>query len=90
MAEDRETRLKRLRYRSWHRGTKELDLLMGPFADSELAGLDSGALDDFESLMEAPEPLLYAMLTGKASPPPEHDHETLRRLLSFLERPRSA
>lgn len=90
MTEDRRTRVKRLRYRSWHRGTKELDLLMGPFADAELEALADPALDDYEALMEAPEPLLYAMLTGKASPPPEYDTATLRRLLTFLERPRRA
>lgn len=90
MTEDRQTRIKRLRYRSWHRGTKELDLLMGPFADSELEALDGEGLDRYEALMEAPEPLLYAMLTGKASPPPEYDTAVLQRLLRFLERPRRA
>ena len=90
MTEDRRTRIKRLRYRSWHRGTKELDLLMGPFADAELEQLESAALDEYETLMEAPEPLLYALLTGKASPPPAYDTTTLRRLLTFLERHRRA
>ncbi len=51
---------------------------MGPFSDSGLAGLDESGLDDYESLMEAPEPLLYAMLTGKATPPPAYDHAVLR------------
>ncbi|NIP76442.1 MAG: succinate dehydrogenase assembly factor 2, partial [Xanthomonadales bacterium] len=40
MTGDRETRLRRLRIRSWRRGTREMDLILGPFADARLADLD--------------------------------------------------
>lgn len=83
MADDIETRRKRLRFRSWHRGTKELDLLLGGFADRELGNMDSGALDRFEALLEVPEPVIYAWLTGQSAPPPDFDHEVTRRLLAF-------
>ena len=48
---DRETRIKRLRIRSWRRGTKEMDMILGPFADSGLDGLDdaAGRLPDMSS-----------------------------------------
>lgn len=83
MTDDIETRRKRLRFRSWHRGTKELDLLLGGFADRELHNMDSKALDRFEALLEVPEPVIYAWLTGQSTPPADFDHEVTRRLLTF-------
>ena len=77
-----ETRRKRLRFRSWHRGMKELDLLLGGFADRELDAMDEADLDRFEALLEVPEPTIYAWFTGQAVPAPEHDHEISRRLIA--------
>ncbi|GAB5467983.1 MAG: succinate dehydrogenase assembly factor 2 [Rhodospirillales bacterium] len=66
--EDLAIRVKRLRYRSWHRGTKELDLLLGPFADESLPESSGETMDTFEVLLDLPEPLLYSLLTGEAEP----------------------
>ncbi len=82
MSQDPETRRKRLVYRSWHRGTKELDLLIGSFAERHLAVMSGEQLDRFESLLEVPEPLLYDWLTGMSAPPPEFDHDVTRLLLN--------
>ena len=90
MTEDIETRRKRLRFRSWHRGTKELDLLLGGFADSELGAMDTPELDLYEALLEVPEPALYAWLSRQAAPPPDYDHEVMRRLIAFTFAPRRA
>jgi antitoxin CptB len=49
---DHATRLKRLRFRAWHRGTKEADLLIGGFFDRAASGWDGPALDRFEALLE--------------------------------------
>lgn len=78
-----ETWRKRLRYRSWHRGTKELDLLLGTFAERELASLSAEQLARYEALLELPEPILYAWLSGQGTPPAEFDHDVTRRLLGF-------
>lgn len=72
MSEAREVRLRRLRLRSWRRGIREMDLILGGFADAELAGLDDAALDAYERLLEAPDWDLYAWVTGAAEPPGEH------------------
>lgn len=64
MNESREIRLKRLRLRSWRRGTREMDLILGPYADAALAGLDDAALDAYEALLEQPDPDLYAWVCG--------------------------
>ena len=43
-AEPHEIRLKRLRIRSWRRGMKEMDLLLGPFSDGPIAALSHAEL----------------------------------------------
>ena len=57
-------RRKRLLFRCWHRGTREMDLILGRFADTEIASLDDGELELLERLIELPDPDLYAALTG--------------------------
>jgi antitoxin CptB len=49
---DRETRLKRLRFRAWHRGTKEADLMVGGFFDRFSTGWGNDQIAWFEALME--------------------------------------
>ena len=83
LAEDLEQRRKRLAFRAWHRGMKELDLLIGRFAECHLADMDEGQLDRFEELLGVPEPVLYDWLTGKAEPEAAFDHEVTRQLLNF-------
>jgi antitoxin CptB len=78
--DDLAVRRKRARFRAWHRGTRELDLIMGRFADREIDGLDSDDLDRFERLMDEAEGDLYAWVTGQAQPPVEFDTPLLRRL----------
>jgi antitoxin CptB len=68
MGETREIRLKRLRIRSWRRGTREMDLILGPYADGALFALDDGALDDYEALLEQPDPDLYVWISGTGEP----------------------
>jgi antitoxin CptB len=74
---------KRLRYRAWHRGTKELDLLLGRFADARLGDMDRTALADFEVLSEVPENVLYRWITGAGALPEHADSATARELLAF-------
>jgi len=72
MTEDRKIRLKRLRLRSWRRGTREMDLILGPFADSGLADLDDTALDAYERLLEENDWDLYYWVTGARETPARH------------------
>ena len=90
MTEDLEIRRKRLRFRCWHRGTKELDLLVGRFADAHLAALDGADLDRLEALLEVPEPLLYDWVLGRRPPDPEHDHAVMARLVAYSQAPETA
>lgn len=67
-----EARLKRLRMRSWRRGTKEMDLILGPYADAHLAGMDAAALEAYEALLEEMDSDLYPWITGAQPVPPAH------------------
>ncbi len=82
-SEGLDARRRRLLFRSWHRGTREMDLIMGRFADAMIGDLTAAELDDFERLSEAPEPDLYAWITDKRPVPAEHDHALFRRLRDF-------
>ncbi len=57
-------RRKRLLFRCWHRGTREMDLIIGRFADAHLTELSDAELTELEQLIELPDPDLYAALIG--------------------------
>ncbi len=69
MSELREVRLKRLSMRSWRRGTKEMDLILGPFADARLAALAPDALDLYEALLAENDQDLYPWISGGRAAP---------------------
>ncbi len=69
--EDHETRLKRLRLRSWHRGIKEMDLILGRFADTEMAKLNATELDEHEIMMSENDHDLYQWVSGQSEVPIE-------------------
>lgn len=64
-----EPRLKRLKIRSWRRGTKEMDLILGPFFDARGAGLDAETLDRYEALLGENDQDLYQWFSGQANAP---------------------
>jgi antitoxin CptB len=76
-------RRKRLLFRSWHRGTREMDLILGRFADAEITGLSDDELVEFERLMEIPDPDLYAALIGDKPLAAEHQSALFDRLKAF-------
>ncbi len=65
-------RLKRLRMRSWRRGTREMDLVLGPFADERLDAMDAAALDLFEALLAENDQEILPWITGQTAPPPHY------------------
>ncbi len=78
-------RLKRLGFQSWHRGFREMDLLLGQFADAELSLLSSDELNDYERLLEAPDWDLYAWFTGTKPVPDNWDGPAFRRILTHIQ-----
>lgn len=69
MQETAEARLKRMRMRSWRRGTKEMDLVLGPWADAHLAGLEDARLALYDRLLEENDQDLMAWLLGQTPAP---------------------
>ncbi len=76
-------RRRKLKFRSWHRGMREMDLIMGRFADAFVDRMAAPELDQFERLIELPDPELMVWITGSAAPPAAHDTPMLRRLRDF-------
>ena len=68
-----ETRLKRLLYRSWHRGCKETDIVLGNFAERHLHELDGEMLAVYEALLDENDIDIWNWLTGQAACEPRYD-----------------
>ena len=83
-------RRKRLLFRCWHRGTREMDLILGRFADTEIADLTEAELVQLEHLIEVPDPDLYAALIGNAPLAPEYASSLFERIRSFRSADRDA
>lgn len=58
MPDDLEMRRRRAGYRASHRGTKEMDIILGRYAEARLAGMQHDELSVFERLLALPDPLL--------------------------------
>ncbi|HSK38178.1 MAG TPA: succinate dehydrogenase assembly factor 2 [Arenibaculum sp.] len=78
-----EVRRKRLSFRSWHRGTREADLIMGRFADRYVREMTEEQLDRYERLLELSDPDLYNWMTGREPVPAEHDSDVMRMLIGY-------
>jgi antitoxin CptB len=76
-------RRKRLLFRCWHRGTREMDLILGRFADAEISLLPDADLTELERLLEVPDPDLYAALTGDMPLSPEYATTLFDRIKAF-------
>ncbi len=74
---------KRLIYRSWHRGTREMDILLGRFADAHVPTLDARGVDDYDRLLSCEDPDLWDYYTQKTSVPAEDDTQVMRAFLGF-------
>jgi antitoxin CptB len=77
-----EIRRRRLLFRCWHRGTQEIDLLLGSFAERSLDDFDSAQLDRFEALLDCADADLFDWITARNTPPPAYDHDVMRLLRS--------
>lgn len=80
---DLDERRRKILFRSWHRGIREMDLLMGRFADAEIGVLTDDELDQFEALIEVPDRDLFRWLTDEAETPSNYDTPLFRRLKGF-------
>jgi antitoxin CptB len=82
-SEGLDVRRRKLLFRAWRRGVREMDLIVGRFADAYIDKFDEPALDEFERLIEVPNAELYAWVVGDAAAPANYDTPVLRRLIDF-------
>jgi len=83
MSEDIETKRKRLLYRSKYCGNKEMDLILGTFAERHLAAMSEPQLDRYDTLIRNPDLDLYDWIIGRKAVPSEHDHDVMKLLQEF-------
>jgi antitoxin CptB len=82
-SEGLDERRRKLLFRAWRRGVREMDLIVGRFADAHIDKFDAAGLDDFERLMEAPNAELYAWVVGTRAVPTQYDTAVLAGLKAF-------
>jgi len=58
-------RRRRLLFRCWHRGIREMDLILGRFADAHIATLPDSDLDELERLLDVPDQEIYGWVNGE-------------------------
>jgi antitoxin CptB len=82
-SEGLDVRRRKLLFRAWRRGVREMDLIVGRFADAYIEKFSVTELDDFERLIEVPNAELYAWVVGDDLAPADHDTAVLRQLIRF-------
>lgn len=80
LSTDIDRQRRRLHFRSWHRGTKEMDHLLGRFSDAHLETLSADHLAAYVALLEESDPDLYNWITGRESAP-DHISDALIELM---------
>jgi antitoxin CptB len=77
---------KRLIFRSWHRGTREIDMLLGKFADAHIPQFDAAQLAAYDRFLNNSDPDIFNWITGQEPVPPAEDNAVVSLLLNFFKR----
>lgn len=85
MADTHDIRLKRLKFRSWHRGFVEADLILGGFVDRHARELSPAQLDVLEHLLDQPDHDIYNWIVERTATPPEFDTEIMNMIKAFRD-----
>ncbi|MGH1420443.1 MAG: succinate dehydrogenase assembly factor 2 [Hyphomonas sp.] len=74
-------RRRKLKFRAWRRGFREMDMLVGAFADENIDSFNEAELDEFEAILNVPDWEVYAWLIGQKDIPPENNGPVMQRLV---------
>ena len=80
--DDLAVRRRRLKFRSGHRGLRELDILLGGFVADQVETLDAADIADVEALLDVPDQTVFGWFIA-GMPDPEHDTPVWRRITAF-------
>lgn len=81
-----DARRRKLLFRAWHRGMKEMDLIFGQYADQHIIGMSEETLDEFEQLLEVLDRDLFKWITGEDKTPEHFDTVLFRDLILFRDK----
>ena len=81
-SEGLDARRRKLLFRSWHRGIREMDLILGGFADAAIATLTEAELHQYEQLLEVQDADLLAWVTGTVPVPAAFDMPLLKKIMA--------
>ncbi|MFP3015297.1 MAG: succinate dehydrogenase assembly factor 2 [Wolbachia sp.] len=76
---------RKLMYRSWHRGCKETDILLGHFALKYLDKFSLSELTEYEKIVDLDDYELYCYITRKTNLPPELNSQIVNLIACFIE-----
>lgn len=82
MVETLDNKRKKLIFRSWHRGTREMDLIMGRFADANMADFSDVEVDQYEELLNVPDPDIYEWICRRTDVPANLRSGVIDKLLA--------
>jgi antitoxin CptB len=85
MMDNHQNRLKRLKFRAWHRGFVEADLILGPFVDAHAAALSVEQLDRLETLLEEGDHDIYAWIIDREPTPARFDTDVMALIKQFRD-----
>jgi antitoxin CptB len=77
-----ENKRKQLIFRSWHRGTREMDLIMGSFADQNVHDFNEQELETYAQILQIPDPDLYDWVSGRKKPPANQLNPVLEKFIN--------
>lgn len=82
MINDIENLRKKILFRSWHRGTKEMDLILGEFANNNVSNMDLDDLNKFQEFLNLSDPDLYKWIVAKDDSFPKEFEEFFKKIIS--------
>ena len=81
---DLDPRRRRILVRAWRRGIREMDLVIGGFADAEIGSLNDAELDQLELLMAEEDADIFRWVTGEAETPERFRTALFDRMRSYV------
>jgi len=78
-----DARRKKILFRAWHRGIKEMDIVLGNFADAHLPTMPEADLDLLEHLMEATDRELFKWISGEEAVPDAYRSRVFDQIVAF-------
>ncbi|WP_375636115.1 MULTISPECIES: succinate dehydrogenase assembly factor 2 [unclassified Bartonella] len=78
-----DVRRRRLIFRAWHRGIREMDLIFGHYVDAHIAEMNDKTLSELEYIMSFDDRDLLTWITGEVLPPSEVDSPLFRDIANY-------